>query len=177
MRVFFQEYEPTWRLTKLLTIKLNLEERGKLQTYLKSYYNNELPTDDYVYRVTSNGLLFSALAETFMAIEDFFVLFRFIREEEYFVQKIVTYSAGTIKNVINKAGGLSMENSLKALLIPSADFVGGAIARAASTAEDFREERYEFLEQHKVACANTVQSLQKVIEFFKKYETRGGPHP
>lgn len=111
-----------------------------------------------------------------MAIEDFFVLFRFIQEEEYFVQKIVTYSAGTIKNEINKAEGFSEDRSLKALLIPSADFVRDVMARAANTAEEFQKERYEFLEQHKVACANTIQSLQKVIKFFKKYETFYNQH-
>lgn len=80
MNFFFQGYEFTWRLTKILFFKMLLENKKQLASYLKSFYGKKFNIDDnYIDYPINNGLIYSALVELAMHIEDLLALLKFIK--------------------------------------------------------------------------------------------------
>lgn len=82
MQTFLSGYDDQWRLRKLVSIKMMLEDREKLKRKLRSFYGPDFKKneDNYVYNETTNGLIFSAISELLMYFEDYFVLMNYIRE-------------------------------------------------------------------------------------------------
>lgn len=121
LHTFLAGFDDLWRLTKLISIKHSLEEREALKKKLKSYYGPSFGPDSehYIYNQATNGLLFSAVSELIMYIEDLFVLLKYIREEEEFIKKIVIYYANKIGKLPNKFLQADKEDILKAFFIPT----------------------------------------------------------
>jgi hypothetical protein len=118
---FFVGYEATWRVTKLLAIRRLLRDREGLKAELRAHYGDALPDyDQYVYGATTNGLLFSAVAELMMHVEDFFALLQFVREREFFARELVTYKAGSVTNTAKVIESASDDRILSAFMVPPA---------------------------------------------------------
>ncbi|TMN21855.1 hypothetical protein [Lentibacillus cibarius] len=51
LQTFFSGYDDRWRLTKLLSIKMTLEDREKLKRKLRSFYGHEFKEheNNYIY--------------------------------------------------------------------------------------------------------------------------------
>ncbi|WP_289140466.1 hypothetical protein [uncultured Brevibacillus sp.] len=124
MITFFSGYDFTWRLTKILSIKMTLEQREKLKEELSSFYKDSYICDDqYIYNSTTNGLLFSALSELLMQFEDFFAFLKFIRSDVFFIRKITRYHASDVNEVASRLSELSDSEILGAFMVPNENYL------------------------------------------------------
>ncbi|RTQ87116.1 hypothetical protein [Lysinibacillus telephonicus] len=165
LQTFLSGYDDRWRLTKLVSIKMTLEEREKLKRKLRSFYGPTFKEieDDYVYNESTNGLIFSAISELLMYIEDYLVLISFIREDEEFIKKVVKYWAGNIGKVPERLNRLSDEDLLKAYMIPNKDYILEVMS------EQTEEERNSSVAVYDEGVKNILEYTKSVIESFNKY--------
>lgn len=165
LQTFLSGYDDRWRLTKLVSIRMTLEEREKLKRKLRSFYGPSFKEieDEYVYNESTNGLIFSAISELLMYIEDYLVLISFIREDEEFIKKVVKYWAGNIGKVPDRLIRLSDEDLLKAYMIPNRDYIFGV------TSEQTAEERNSSMGVYDQGVKNILEYTRSVIESFNKY--------
>lgn len=146
LQTFFGGYEPTWRLSKLLSIRFVLESRPALQSYLQSYYApTPLVDEHYLYKAFTNGSLFSAIAELLMQIEDLFALIKFIRDRERFIQRIGSYSAGKVLQCAEALEKSSTAEILALFLLPQVSYLDDLLARSPDSAAQKSEARANFL--------------------------------
>ena len=161
-------YDPGWRLTKLLALQVILEQRGLLQAKLAEVHlDPEMSGEAYVYGPASNGLIFSAIAETAMACEDFFALINGIREPQYFVRSTVSYSAGSVKNLIKRIHRAKDEAILKALLLPAP----AQLELLLESSDQDVNERDAVLERYSRYCALAVKMVREAARAFERFET------
>lgn len=165
LQTFLSGYDDQWRLTKLITIKMTLEDREKLKRKLRSFYGKEFKEveDDYIYNETTNGLIFSAISELLMYFEDFLVLISFIREDEEFIKKVVKYWAGNIGKVPDRLNKLSDADLLKAYMIPNRDYI---IDVSSKQTEEIKESTLATYDQ---GIKNILEYTRIIIEDFNKY--------
>ncbi|MGE7673483.1 hypothetical protein ACQKMV_07895 [Lysinibacillus sp. NPDC094403] len=163
IETFLAGYDDLWRLTKLISIKHSLEEREALKKKLKSYYGPSfsVDSDDYIYNQATNGLLFSAVSELVMYMEDLFVLMKYIREEEEFIKKVVVYYANKIGKLPEKISKMDLEAILKVFLIPSKDYIDKLVEETNSP--------LEHLDIYSEGISNVYRYLDDIIISFKKY--------
>lgn len=165
--VFFAGYEYTWRLTKLLLLKALLEDRSKLNPILKAYYGtDDFSNDAYVYGPVTNGLIFSGLSELLMYCEDLFALLKFIREPEYFVRSIVSYSAGTVTNLAKKLETAQPALILKAFMIPERQHLEAILAAGPTPSE----QAASILSLHDQDSETICAFVKDVTSAFKRFE-------
>jgi len=165
MQTFLSGYDDQWRLTKLVSIKMMLEDREKLKRKLRSFYGPDFKKneDDYVYNETTNGLIFSAISELLMYFEDYFVLMNYIREDEEFIKQVVQYWAGTIGKVPKRISQLSDDNLIKAYMIPNKDYILGVMSDQSI---DIKESNLEIYDQ---GVKNILDYTKVIVESFNKY--------
>lgn len=164
--VFFNGYELTWRLTKLLSLRMLLEKRSDLSSYLQSYYGLPRADNNYIYGPATNGTIFSAIAEVVMYCEDFFALLKFIREAEYFVQKIIQYSAGKVTNVADRIEKSSEADILKAFMVPDVAYLQSIFSASPQP----ESEKVESLEQYSSGTSKIIQYVRETVATFRQYE-------
>lgn len=142
-----------------------LEDREKLKRKLRSFYGPTFKEreDNYVYNESTNGLIFSAISELLMYIEDYLVLISFIREDEEFIKKVVKYWAGNIGKVPDRINRLSDDELLKAYMIPNRDYILGVMS------EQTEEERNSSIAVYDQGIKNILEYTKSIIESFNKY--------
>lgn len=165
LHTFLSGYDDQWRLTKLVSIKMMLEDREKLKRKLRSFYGPTFKEqeDNYVYNETTNGLIFSAISELLMYFEDYFVLVNFIREDEEFIKRVVKYWAGSIGKVPNRISQLSNDDLIKAYMIPDRDYVLEVMS------EQSQEVRESTLGTYDKGINNVLEYTKIIVESFNKY--------
>jgi hypothetical protein len=165
LQTFLSGYDDQWRLTKLVSIRMMLQDREKLKRKLRSFYGPTFKEneDNYVYNETTNGLIFSAISELLMYFEDYFVLINFIREDEEFIKKVVKYWAGAIGKVPKRVSQLSDEDLLKAYMIPNRDYVLEVMS------EQSQEIRKSSLEIYDQGIKNVLEYTKVIVDSFNKY--------
>ena len=167
LQIFFGSYEPTWRLTKLLSLRMLLEEREELQVQLRNYYGEGFNCDqNYIFKQTTNGLVFSAISELLMYCEDLFLMLKLIRDKEYFVKKVVQYQAGTVTNLVGKLEKFSADQILKLFMVPSVKYLEQILKMSRQSAEDKQRSLY----QYKQAVETLQMYLKDIITTFRYYE-------
>jgi hypothetical protein len=165
LHTFLSGYDDQWRLTKLVSIKMVLEDREKLKRKLRTFYgpNFKEKEENYVYNESTNGLIFSAISELLMYFEDYFVLISYIREDETFIKKIVKYWAGEIGKVPNRLDKLPAEDLLKAYMIPDKDYLNEIMSEQSADSKALTISSYE------KGVENLLSYTTVVIESFNKY--------
>ncbi|MCM3390253.1 hypothetical protein M3649_19325 [Ureibacillus chungkukjangi] len=165
LQTFLSGYDDRWRLTKLLSIKMQLEEREKFKRKLRSFYGPTFKEDEdnYVYNEATNGLIFSAISELLMYFEDYLVLISFIREDEEFIKKVVKYWAGNIGKVPDRLNRLTDEDLLKAYMIPNKDYILSVMN------EQTEDKRSKSLAVYDEGIKNILEYTRLAIESFNKY--------
>ena len=121
---FFSAYDPTWRLAKLLMIRSLLKDRESVRAELEASGLQGLD-DAKVYGPLTNGLLFSAVAELMMLVEDLLALIKFSRSREHFARSLVHYSAGEVTNLVGTLKSASDERLRSAFMVPRAELLEG----------------------------------------------------
>src|SRR5262249_10679728 len=92
VRHFLEQYDPTYRLNKMLSLRFVLQRREEFARDLISYYRDEARgDDDAIYNRFTNGVMQAAAAELVMLCEDFFALMRFSREPLLFAKRMGKY--------------------------------------------------------------------------------------
>lgn len=165
MQTFFSGYDDLWRLTKLISIKMTLEDRDKLKSKLSSFYGPSFKknADSYIYNESTNGLLFSAVSELIMYIEDFLVLITYIREDEEFIKKAVIYWANKIGKVPKRISELNDNELITALMIPNRVYVEEVISNQSL------QEKADALKIYDQGVRNLMEYIPTVINAFNKY--------
>jgi hypothetical protein len=170
MQLFFQGYDLTWRLTKILSFKMLLENKHDLAEYLKLSYDETFNVDDnYVDGPITNGLIYSALVELAMHIEDLLSLIEFIRSKEDFAKKITWYKASDISNRLLEKLKVELESSPEKIssrfLIPSRTHIEAFINQKISSEFEFPSlENYDFGNLSLVSYMNSAISAYEQIK-------------
>lgn len=125
MITYFRSFDHTWRETKILSIKHVIENRESFMNVIKDHYGDDYIEDPehYTYIEATNGLIYSAISELMMYVEDLFCLIKFIRDSEYFIKKIVQYQAGKVTGIVHRLSKKSDDDILKAFMIPNRAFI------------------------------------------------------
>lgn len=166
---FFKSYDPFWRLTKLLSIKTVLENRELLKTQLEQFHQSDpnFSGDGYVFGPATNGLVFSAVSELVMGCEDFFLLFKGIRETQFFIRNTVTYSAGTVTSLIPGVSKFDDAKILKSLMIPPLAYVQNLLEAANLSEID----QADALGKYESACAVAIAYVRDVAGAYERFQT------
>lgn len=98
-----------------------------------------------------------------MYLEDFFALIKFIREDEQFTQKIVTYWANKVNRVSNSLEKLDEESLLKAFMIPSKKYVVEIMKEQSDEIKSTNLRLYE------EGTKKIITDTKEVLAAFKKY--------
>jgi hypothetical protein len=144
-----------------------LEEREELQVRLRNYYGEGFNCDqNYIFKPTTNGLVFSAISELMMYCEDLFLMLKFIRDKEYFVKKVVKYDAGKVTNLVDKLERFCADQILKLFMVPSVKYLEQNLKKSTQLAED----KQRPLHQYKQAVETLQRYLKDIIAAFRYYE-------
>lgn len=171
MNFFFRGYEFTWRLTKILSFRMLLENRDELARYLRLYYNHKFDLDDnYIDGPITNGLIYSALVELAMHIEDLLALIKFIRRTDDFAKKITWYRASELTGNFIEALKRDLENNtdkvLSRFLIPNHTYVKAYISQSVcSNVELPNLQYYEF------GISNVFSYMHNAINAYEKIKS------
>jgi hypothetical protein len=177
MLFFFQGYELTWRLTKILSFKMLLENRNELAEYLKVSYGENFTFDEnYINTSVTNGLVYSALVELAMHIEDLLTLIKFIRRTSDFAKKVTWYRASNLTgNFLSKLKEELKNDSEKILsrfLIPSRVYVESYTQQMHSSDVELPNlEFYDFGVSSLLAYMDsTINAYEKIKSFYEQYK-------
>lgn len=165
---YFAYYDKIWRLSKLHSIKHLLENREEFKKDLSHHYENiTMNIDSYLYGSFTNGLTFSAISETIMCIEDFLAVFKFIKETEYFVKKIVGYSAGKVTNQANEIQKLEDSMLQKSFMIPDEKYINSVFEES----DQAEPENKLTMEIYRNGIATIKAYLHDVLACYKQFDS------
>lgn len=177
MLFFFQGYEYTWRLTKILSFKMLLENRDELARYLKVSYGQKLTFDEnYIDDSVTNGLIYSALVELAMHIEDLLTLIKFMRRTSDFAKKVTWYRAGDLTGKFLPKLKQELENDneklLSRFLIPNRVYVESYSQKIISSdVEPPNLEFYDFGVSSLLAYMDSALGVyEKIKSFYEQYK-------
>lgn len=177
MLFFFQGYEFTWRLTKILSFRMLLENRDELAKYLRVSYGEKFIVDDnYIDNSVTNGLVYSALVELAMHIEDLLTLIKFIRRTSDFAKKVTWYRASDLTGnfLSNLKQELKNDNEklLSRFLIPTRVYVESYAQQMQSPdIEPPNLEFYDFGVSNLVEyMESAINTYEKIKSFYKQYK-------
>lgn len=173
MHFFFQGYDFSWRLTKILSFKMLLENRERLANYLKSYYGNKFNIDDnYIDGSINNGLIYSALVELAMHIEDLLALIKFIRKTKDFAKKITWYRASDLSGSFLKNIKSDLENNperlLNRFLIPNRTCIETYVSQSVAPASDIELPNLEFYD---FGVSSLISYMKTIINAYEKIKS------
>ncbi|WP_340031138.1 hypothetical protein NSQ20_25525 [Paenibacillus sp. FSL K6-1122] len=125
MIAYFRSFDHTWRETKILSIKHIIENRNSFMNVIQKHYGDSYIEDPehYTYIEATNGLIYSAISELMMYVEDLFCLVKFIRESEFFIKKTVQYQAGKVTGIVHRISKKSDDDILKTFMIPNRPYI------------------------------------------------------
>lgn len=174
---FFKGYEITWRLTKILSFKMLLENRDELTKYLSVSYGEKFIFDNnYIDYSVTNGLVYSALVELAMHIEDLLTLVKFIRRTSDFAKKVTWYRANDLTGKflpnIKQEIKNDHEKLLSRFLIPNRSYVERCVQQTYSPGiESPNLEFYDFGVSNLIAYMDSaIDVYEKIKSFYEQYK-------
>jgi hypothetical protein len=144
--LFSNQYDPTWRWSKILSLRMLIERKEELAKYLGNHRGSRFPIDErYVDVTVINGLVYSALVELSMQIEDLLALLKFIRERESFVKSVMWYRADEVTNkFFQKIQAMNDLELLYLFMCPSREHYSQAITSAGRASDQVKTEISEY---------------------------------
>lgn len=162
---YFSSYDHFWRLNKLVFLRKLLEERESLKaTYENFYGDGYFDYEDFLYQNLTNGILADAVSETVMYCEDYLSLLKFIREEQYFIKRTVSYSAGIVKNIASRLRSLTQDQVRILFFLPPKEITDANFEHTKQKFENDSQEVYS------AGINRIIDYHGSIIRFFNRYQ-------
>lgn len=157
---FFFSYYTEWRYIQILSIQKLLRNKYNFYSEIieQTKETDKQANESTITQEITNGLLFDAIQSNIQYIEDLFAFINACEKPEFFLRKIVNYSAGSVTNNIKNAK-FSTKSILKQFHLPN----------FLETCSE--EEKQSDVGQKIISSTDRlIKIISETVEFYKKHE-------